>query len=639
MTLGRGLIDKFRSIRILIAENISKKYAEKVLFETTSFGIHQGDKIGLMGINGSGKSTLLKILCGQEYSDTGNIVVQNGLVMNYLTQSPLLDTDLTILEQIYHCRHPHFLLLKQYKAISDDLENIWDKNSEEYSQKSKIQNTLFQKIEAENAWEIEIKARSILTILGFSDLHTPISNLSGGQQRRVDLARVLLDKPDILLLDEPTNHLDTDIIEWLQDYLIQYKGIIVFVTHDRYFLDAVSTKILEIDRQKIQFYPGNYSEYLKRKELEEVDLQRKETRRQAQLQKEMKWLQRGAKARSSKPKDHVDRVKELIDKSYLTTQKELDISFQTQRLGKTILEIKNLVVGYEDNTLLKDFSYNFQKQDRIGIIGPNGCGKSSLIKVITEEIKQLSGKIKIGHNTLIAYLSQEDPPLDPKLTVSDYVKSFAENIRTKDGVLHTADEILEKFLFNKKMQMSKIASLSGGEKKRLYLLTSLIFGSNFLILDEPTNDLDIRTLEILEDFLDAYPGCIILISHDRFILDRIIDFLFIFQEDKTIKKFPGNYSDYLLVKRYQAEKIEKENVVKKPINKERKEKKLTYKEEQLIKQTEKQIEELEEEKADLNKILVKKASELSHIDFKNYSDKIKKIEDKLGELYTLWESM
>ena len=537
-----------------------------------------------MGINGSGKSTLLKILYGEEIPDTGKIVISNGKTINYLSQKPILDDKLTILQQIYRCKHPHFLLLNEYKYLSELLEFTFDKKSAEYLLNSKKQNALYQKIEAEDAWEIEVKARSILTILGFTDLNIPINTLSGGQQRRVDLARVLLDTPDILLLDEPTNHLDTDIIEWLQDYLINYKGIIIFVTHDRYFLDAVSNKILEIDRQKIQFYPGNYSEYLKRKELEDIDLQRKETRRQAQLKKEMKWLQRGAKARTAKPKDHIDRVKELIDKSYLTTEQELEISFQTQRLGKTILEIKNLSIGYppsvgnafirsasgnktsfidkslvpeaerinafptdgemnnsSHNILLSDFSYNFQKHDRIGIIGPNGCGKSTLIKVIVEEIKQLKGKIKIGHNTKIAYLSQEEPALDQKLTVSEYVKSFAENIRTKDGVLHSTEEILERFLFNKKMQFSKISTLSGGEKKRLYLLTSLIFGSNFLILDEPTNDLDIRTLEILEDYLDAYQGCIVLISHDRFILDRITDFLFIFEQNKSIRKFPGNY--------------------------------------------------------------------------------------------------
>ncbi|MCL2064466.1 MAG: ABC-F family ATP-binding cassette domain-containing protein [Candidatus Cloacimonetes bacterium] len=624
---------------VISLEKISKRYSEKTLFEPISFGIEAGDKIGLLGINGSGKSTLLKIINGSEYCDTGNVVIQKGLKVNFLSQSPNLNGDLTILEQIYQCEHPHFILLREYQKINSELRL---QNSEILLKK---QTALFQQIESQNAYDIEIKAKTILTILGFTDLQIPISNLSGGQQRRVDLARVLLDKPDIILLDEPTNHLDTDIIEWLQDYMIEYTGTIIFITHDRYFLDAVSNKILEIDRQKLQFYPGNYFEYLKRKELEIVDIQRKETRRQAQLQKEMKWLNRGAKARTSKPKDHLDRVKELIGKSYLTTQQEMDISFQTQRLGKTILEMHNLKIGYNQDEstpstiLLDDFSYNFQKFDRIGIIGPNGCGKTTLIKAIIEEIKPLSGKIKTGHNTKITCLSQAEPNIDPNITILDYIRSFAENIRTKDGVLHTSEQILEKFLFDRKMQMSKISSLSGGEKKRLYLLSALIFGSNFLILDEPTNDLDIRTLEILEDFLDAYQGCIIVISHDRFILDRVTDFLFIFQEDKSIRKFPGNYSDYLLMKRFEEENATKEAPTPKTLYKEKKIKKMSYKEEQTLLQAESEIEKLENEKKNINHLMTEKAVNLTPKEFQELSDKLAGIEEKVLEWLKIWEEL
>ena len=679
---------------VISLENISKRYAEKTLFEPTTFGIESGDKIGLLGINGSGKSTLIKIIFGAEYSDTGNVVIQKGLKVNYLAQKPKLDKSLNILEQIYQCEHPHFVLLREYQSVNEELKQ---KDDEILFKK---QNALYQQIEKENAWEIEVKAKSILTILGFTDLQMPIASLSGGQQRRIDLARVLLDKPDILLLDEPTNHLDTDIIEWLQDYMIAYKGTIIFITHDRYFLDSVSNKILEIDRQKLQFYPGNYFEYLKRKELEETDLQRKETRRQAQLQKEMKWLQRGAKARTSKPKDHLDRVKELIDKSYLTTGQELEISFQSQRLGKTILEMHNLKIGYvrepsvrpevvphlkphdntypppsphtcmggaiaedppypphecgrkvgekdsinasvqkDENILLNDFSYNFQKLDRIGMIGPNGCGKSTLIKVITEEVMPLSGKIKIGHNTKIACLSQTEPNLDPNITVQDYIRSFAENIRTKDGTLHTAEQILEKFLFDRKMQLSKISSLSGGEKKRLFLLSSLIFGSNFLILDEPTNDLDIRTLEILEDFLDAYQGCIIIISHDRFMLDRVVDFLFIFQEDKSIRKFPGNYSDYLLMKKFEEENSIKDTPTPKVIYREKRVKKLSFKEEQTLLHAEKEIDRLETEKKKINITMTEKASSMTHTEFEELSKKLIDLEEKLMKYLAVWEEL
>ena len=651
---------------VVSLENISKRYAEKTLFETSTLGIEYGDKIGLLGINGCGKSTLLKIIYGVEFSDTGNVVVQKGQRISYLAQNPTLDNKLNIFEQIYQCEHPHFGLLREYKKINDELmlrEGGFSQTPSlspnlyvlpESSDLYKRQTEIYQKIESVNAWEIEVKAKSILTILGFRDFEMSISSLSGGQQRRVDLARVLLDKPDILLLDEPTNHLDTDIIEWLQDYMIAYKGTIIFITHDRYFLDSVSNKILEIDRHKLQFYPGNYLEYLKRKELEEVDINRKETRRQAQLQKEMKWLQRGAKARTSKPKDHIDRVKELISKSYLTTQQDLEISFMSQRQGKTILEIHNLKIGYPKYTpreaisefsnvdlqvLLEDFSYNFQKLDRIGIIGPNGCGKSTLIKAITEEIQPLSGKIKKGHNTLLACLSQAEPIIEPNITVHDYIKSFAENIRTKDGVLHSAEQILEKFLFDRKMQMSKVSSLSGGEKKRLYLLSSLIFGSNFLILDEPTNDLDIRTLEILEDFLDAFLGCIVIVSHDRFILDRVVDSLFIFQEDKSIMKFPGNYSDYLLMKKFNEEGTIKENPVQKIVYKEKKTKKLSYKEEQTIQIAEKEIEKLEKEQKDIHQMIAEKATDMTHHEFLTLSEELNRIDEKILEWLAIWEEL
>ncbi len=620
---------------VISVENISKKYAEKLLFNPVTFGIHEGEKIGLMGINGCGKSTLLKILSKLEYPDTGQIITQNNLKIDYLSQMPQLDKSLTILEQIYSSKHPHFSLLKDYKILSKQLEEEF---SDDLYQK---QLALQHQIEREHAWDIEYKAKSILTILGFENLEMPIASLSGGQQRRVDLARILLDKPDILLLDEPTNHLDTDVIEWLQDYLLNYKGTIIFVTHDRYFLDTVANKILEIDNGKIQFYPGNYSEYLQRKALEEVDLQRKENRRQAQLKKELKWLNRGAKARSSKPKDHIDRVKELIDKSYLTTNQELEISFSNQRLGKTILELHNLKIAFDDNVLLDNFSYNFQKMDRIGIIGPNGCGKTTLIKIITNELNPVKGKIKYGLNTNIAYLSQTDPELDERLSVIEYIKSYADHFKTKDGTVHSAEQLLEKFLFDRKMQMSKISSLSGGEKKRLFLLSSLVFGSNFLILDEPTNDLDIRTLEILEDFLDAYHGCILLISHDRFILDRIVDYLFIFEENKTIKMFPGNYSDYLLVKKFNEESTEKDKTsvsniqVKPPKN----QKKLSFKEKQLLVQTEKDIDLLETEQNNLNKKMAENGQSLNYYDYNKLSQRLEEINNQLQSKYDVWAEL
>ncbi|HQB98874.1 MAG TPA: ABC-F family ATP-binding cassette domain-containing protein, partial [Candidatus Cloacimonadota bacterium] len=332
-------------------------------------------------------------------------------------------------------------------------------------------------------------------------------------------------------MDEPTNHLDLDSIEWLQNYLISCKTTLIFITHDRYFLDSVCNRILNIERTQLYFYEGNYSAYVKGKLLRETDLQRKETRRQAQLSKELAWLQRGARARATKPKDHVERVKELLSKSYLISNKDLDISFQTDRLGRTILELHKLSKSYDGKLLFEDLDHNFQPMERIGVIGPNGCGKTTLLRLITGEEKLDRGSIKVGINTHFAYYKQEETDLLPNLTVYDYIAQYAETIKTADGNKVSATEMLNRFLFDGKMQQARLSSLSGGEKKRLQLLKSLMFGANFIILDEPTNDLDIPTLEILEDYLDAFKGCLTVVSHDRYFLDRTVDYLFIFESD------------------------------------------------------------------------------------------------------------
>jgi len=451
------------------------------------------------------------------------------------------------------------------------------------------QQRLFLEIEAKQGWDIENRARKFLSIFGFEDLSLKTGILSGGQKRRIDLARVLMDDPDLLILDEPTNHLDVDIIEWLQQYLVDFKGIIIFVTHDRYFLDSISNRVMEIENGKIRFYDGNYSFYLQRKEIEKQEVANKENRRQAQLKKEMRWLQRGARARTSKPKNHLDRVKELIDKSYLVSNAELDISFQTQRMGKTILNVKSVSKGYDERLLFEGFSHNFQKLERIGIIGANGCGKTTLLRLIAGEEEPDSGTIKAGLNTKFAYFRQEQRNFDPDQKVIDYIREFAEHIRTMDGGLHSASEMLERFLFDGKMQQSKLKSLSGGEKKRLFLLSSLMFGANFIILDEPTNDLDIRTLEILEDYLDAFQGCILTVSHDRFLLDRVVDYLIIFTKEGIIK-FPGNYSDYLLVKRFREEEAATKIVERKVAREIDRPRKMGYMQKREQAQIEKQME-------------------------------------------------
>jgi ATP-binding cassette subfamily F protein uup len=622
------------SKNLISIENLKKSYSGKILFENETFGIHKNEKIGLLGINGCGKSTLLKMLIGKESPDEGKITYRKGISIGYLSQIPEINPDLTIYEHVYYSDHPEFVLLRKYYKISEQLEinpsHILEKEL----------HNLIQQIDSKNGWEIEIKAKTFLTKLGFTDYTKKIKFLSGGQKRRLDLARVLMDNPDILLLDEPTNHLDIEIIEWFQDYLSEYIGTIIFVTHDRYFLDAVSNKIMEIVDGKIHFYEGNYSYYLRKKEFELKDLQRKETRRATQLRKELKWLHRGARARTSKPKTHIDRVKELIDKSYLTNMTELDISFQTKRLGKTILEARKISKSYEEINLFKNFSHIFQKMERIGIIGANGCGKTTLLKLITEEEEPCSGKVKVGINTHFTYFKQDIEEFNKDQTVIKYIREYADNIRTADGTLHSASEMLQRFLFDGKMQQNKISSLSGGERKRLYLLRSLMFGSNFIILDEPTNDLDIKTLEILEDYLDAFKGCLLVVSHDRFFLDRVVDYLFIFEKDRIVK-FPGNYSDYLLVRRFreQEEKEKRQTGLKEKKNRpklRKKSDKLSYNEKRELEILEIEIEHLEKKQIELQQIIETQASLLQHEDFTNITNELTEIEEQLNTKTIRW---
>jgi ATP-binding cassette subfamily F protein uup len=498
---------------ILTLEDISKSIGDKLIFSDISLGIHAQEKIGVVGINGCGKTTLLNVISGSLDPSSGTITPRKELKIGYLGQDPDFDPGHSVLDHVL-------------SVAESDPER-----------------------------DREYESKSVLTQLGVTTFDKSLGLLSGGQRRKADLARVLVRDPDLLILDEPTNHLDLDTIEWLQEYLARLKKAVIFVTHDRYFLDAVCTRVWELEKGRLFSHEGNYSDYVRGRIVRATDLQRKEKRRQAQLKKELDWLGRGAKARSSKPKNHVDRVRELISKSYLISNAELDISFQTSRLGKTILELHRLSKSYSGIELFRDIDHHFQARERIGVIGANGCGKTTLLRIITGEEEPDLGSVKVGLNTRFAYYRQEEESFDPALSVYDYIAQYAEVIKTRDGTKLTATEMLKRFLIDGRMQQQKLGSLSGGERKRLFLLKALIFGANFIILDEPTNDLDIRTLEILEDYLDAFHGCLIVVSHDRFFLDRSVDTLFVF-EGTSIRKFPGNYSDYLLVRKFLREEEE-----------------------------------------------------------------------------------
>jgi ATP-binding cassette subfamily F protein uup len=621
------------SENIISIENLKKEFPDKLIVDTVSFGIHENEKIGLVGVNGCGKTTLLKMLADEEPLDEGKITFRNDIKIGYLRQKPILNPDNTILEEVFESNDEKLILLKEYSRILFELET---KQSSKLLEK---QQEIYDRIEHLGAWEIEIKARQYLSLLGLTNLNRTIENLSGGEKRRVDMARVLMSDPNLIILDEPTNHLDIDSIEWLQDFLRDIKATVIFVTHDRYFLDEVCSRIIDIDNGILRSYHGNYSYYLEKKELELVDSQRKETRRQAQLKKELKWLNRGARARSSKPKNHLDRVKELLDKSYLQPDKEMEISFQMHRLGKTILESHNLTKQY-DKILFNNFSHLFQKGERIGIIGDNGSGKTTLLRMLIGDEEADSGSVKVGVNTKFAYFKQEEEEYEQNISVIEYINQYAPNIRTKDGVLHSSSEMLQRFLFDGKMQQSRVSSLSGGEKRRLFLLKSLLFGSNFLILDEPTNDLDIKTLEILEDYLDVYQGCLLIVSHDRYFLDRTIDTLFIIEDGKIIK-FPGNYSDFLLVKKYRKEekedKIKKQEIYKQEKNK--KTKKMSYKDKLELELVETDIEKIEMRQLELQEELINDASTLNVQDFARISQELENLETELVEKMERWEEL
>lgn len=493
-------------MNLLTMKNIHKAYTDKVLFKGADFSVNTGDKIGVIGINGTGKSSLLKMIAGIDTCDAGLIVKGNNVVVNYLPQSPTFHDDETIYEHVITA------------------------NSTE-----------------ENKWSIEGDARALLDKLGFTDTSISVSSLSGGQKKKVALAAALLSSCDILVLDEPTNHLDNDMTEYLEDYLNNYRGALVMVTHDRYFLDRVTNRIVEIDKGYIYSYNANYEGYFMLKAERENIALATERKNQNILRKEIAWIRRGARARSTKQKAHIKRYEALAAEEMIEADKTVNLSSIASRLGNKTIELHNISKSFPGLThpLIENFSYNFLRNDRIGITGPNGCGKSTLMKLITGNLKPDSGIIEIGETVNIGYFSQENEMLDDNKIVLDYVKETAEYIRTVDGYM-SASTLCEEFLFDSTLQHQRIGKLSGGEKRRLYLLKILAGSPNVLILDEPTNDLDISTLCILEDYLDTFQGILIVVSHDRYFLDRVVKRLFVYDGYGQIRQFEGSYTDYYL---------------------------------------------------------------------------------------------
>ncbi|RIV69840.1 ABC-F family ATP-binding cassette domain-containing protein [Flagellimonas aequoris] len=579
-------------MNLLTVENISKSYGELVLFSDISFGINKDQKIALIAKNGSGKTSILNIMSGKDTSETGQVNVRKGIKISFLEQEPYLDPNLTVEETIFATDNE---ILKIIAAYEKAVENPDD--SVQYQK-------AFEAMEHHQAWDFETQYKQILFKLQLTQLDAKVSTLSGGQKKRLALANALLNKPDLLILDEPTNHLDLEMIEWLEAYFAKENITLFMVTHDRYFLDRVCNEIIELDNNQLYTYKGNYSYYLNEKE-GRMEREAVEQQKSKMLyKKELEWIRRQPKARTTKSKSRIDDFNEIKQRAHQRRKEhEVQLELNMERLGSKILELHNITKSYGDKVILNKFDYNFTKGERVGIIGQNGTGKSTFLNIITQQEHVDGGKVVVGDTLKFGYYTQKGIPDKEGQKVIDVIREFGDYIPLKKGRQISAQQLLERFLFDRKKQYDFVEKLSGGERKRLYLCTVLIQNPNFLILDEPTNDLDIVTLNVLENFLLDFPGCLIVVSHDRYFMDKIVDHLFVFKGNGIIEDFPGNYTDYRV---YESSKVEEERENKSTVV-EKQEKnwrdtsggKLSYNEQKEYKQLEKDIQKLEEQKETL----------------------------------------
>lgn len=624
-------------MHFLSANNISKSYGDKSLFQNISFHIEEGDKIAVVAKNGSGKSTLLNILAGKDTSDEGSVWVHKEVQTAFLNQQTSREENRTVLESIFSHTHPTLQLIRDYEqAISARQANS-----------IKIA-SLAAKMDTENAWQFEARVKEILGKLGITFFEQPLETLSGGQKKRVALAKTLIDagfdnSPVLLILDEPTNHLDVSMIEWLEDYLSKNKITLLLVTHDRYFLDRVCNEIWELDNGQLFTYGEGYINFLEKKSAREEAMRASVEKAKNLYSKELEWIRRQPKARGTKAKARIDAFSELKEKASTRVEdKQLDLKVKMTRLGGKVLELKKVRKTYNEKVILNGFDYTFKKGERIGIIGKNGVGKSTFLNLIQGIEKPDSGKINMGDTVIFGYYHQQGLKIKEDQRVIEWVKSIADNFPLADGSLVSASEFLTRFLFPPSQQYTFISKLSGGEKKRLLLLSVLFRNPNFLILDEPTNDLDIPTLQVLEDFLATFPGCLILVSHDRYFMDRLIDHLFVFEGDGKIKDFPGNYSQYreeeIETGKEQATKKESspKSLPQKANNSEKisSKKKLSYHEQRELQQLEEEMPRLEQEKKELELKLTE--GHLSFEELQQSSERIGKISQSLDEKEMRW---
>lgn len=619
-------------MRVLTVENLLKTIGDRVLFENVTFHIKEKERIGLIGINGTGKSTLLKIIAGYESSEEGEIIHSNDYRIEYLPQDPQFKSNSSVLDEIFYGDSPMLILLKEYENAVKKLE--------EEPQSEKFQKQLYglqQKMDAANAWDANTNAKAVLTKLGITQFDRKVSELSGGQKKRVALARALIAPCDLLILDEPTNHLDHDTIEWLEDYLHRFSASLILVTHDRFFLDRVTTRIIELDQGSLYQYQGNYSTFLEAKDLRKQQEQKTEQKRESLYKQELEWVRRGAKARTTKQKARLDRFDKLKQSKKSTDEQSLDLSLKGSRLGNTVFEIENLTKKFNNQVILDQFSLLIPPYDRIGIIGPNGSGKSTFLNMLAGRIEPDSGELGIGETVKIAYYTQESIDMDKELRIIDYIRETAEVIYAADGSEIRAEQLLERFLFSRPKQWSKISSLSGGEKRRLYLLKILMSEPNVLLLDEPTNDLDTETLTVLEDYLNDFPGVIITVSHDRYFLNKVVDRLLVFEGKHNPNLFYGTYSDYLVEREEQiAEKKKVDRVDVQPKIQASK-RKLSYHEKR-------EWETIEEEISSLEQKIEQVQTEITEVgsDFEKAQSLVeeeKRLTIQLEQLMERWEEL
>lgn len=534
---------------IVTFQSIHKDFGIKEVLREASFSVEPDDKVGLIGVNGSGKSTLLKMIAGLEPIDSGQRLVKSGARIVYLPQQPDVEADRTVLDQVFADSGEQMQLVRQYEALSRqmaqpgaDLDPLMTRLA-----------TVSEKMESAGAWEVETQAKIILTKLGIEDFDARVGDLSGGYRKRIALASALLAEPELLLMDEPTNHLDAESVEWLQAYLKGFRGALLLITHDRYFLDRVTNRIFEIDRADFYTYAGNYAYYLEKKALQEASAEKSQRKHAGILRRELEWLKQGPKARSTKQNARIDRIEEMRNATFKQSQGKVAIDTPGRRIGKKVIELEAVSKSYGDRALIQDFTYEFSPDDRIGIIGGNGAGKSTLLDMITGRLEPDAGRVEIGSTIHIGYFDQHSEDLlsalDENQRVIDYIQAEGSYVKTADGSQISASQMLERFLFPGSQQYAPIHKLSGGEKRRLFLLHVLMGAPNVLILDEPTNDLDVQTLAILEDYLEEFNGCVIAVSHDRYFLDRTVNFIFALEPGGRLRQYPGNYSIYLDYKR------------------------------------------------------------------------------------------